>query len=224
MVLLLLIVPLYIFVAEVARGATTHIPELPIDRAIPLRASWSIVYGALYLYLILLPVFVVRGRRHVSRTFSAYLSVWLASYVVFLLYPTAAPRPELVEGSTFATTGLRFLYAADPPYNCFPSIHVAHSFVSALTCLVVHRRLGIVTLFAAATVAISTLFTRQHYVLDVIAGAALALVAFVVFLRNVETDVTTIDRESAPILAGLLFGVILVAVGAMWLAYQIAHS
>jgi hypothetical protein len=30
--------------------------------------------------------------------------------------------------------GLRFLYDADPPYHCFPSLHVARSFVSALTC------------------------------------------------------------------------------------------
>lgn len=38
--------------------------------------------------------------------------------------------------------GLRALYSPDPPYNCFTSLHVAHSFVSALTSYRVHRSLA----------------------------------------------------------------------------------
>ena len=45
MVLLVSLVPLYIFIADVARDGTPHVPELPLDRAFPLQPAWSMVYG-----------------------------------------------------------------------------------------------------------------------------------------------------------------------------------
>jgi hypothetical protein len=103
--------------------------------------------------------------------------VWSVAYACFLLYPTIAPRPDTVPGDGFAVWGLQFLYDADPPYNCFPSIHVAHWFVSALACHRVHRTLGFVAVSFASLVAIATLLTKQHYSADVIGGKFLAVVA-----------------------------------------------
>src|SRR5437763_3907408 len=182
MILLVLLVPCYIFIAEMMPERTLHSPELALDRAVPLQPIWALVYGSLYLFLILLPVFVVRQQEQIRRTVFAYLMVWITAYVCFLLYPTRATRPDQVLGDGFAFWGLRFLYSADPPYNCFPSLHVAHSCVSALACHRVHRGVGIAAAFAAALVGISTLFTKQHYVADVLAGMFLASTAFVVFL------------------------------------------
>ena len=126
----------------------------------------------------MLPVIVIQQRDLIDRTVCSYLAVWMISFGFFLLYPTIAPRPAEVPGDGFAAWGLRFLYDADPPYNCFPSLHVAHSFVSALTCYRVHRKLGITAVLCAALVAISTLFAKQHYILDVVAGILLALSVF----------------------------------------------
>src|SRR5207253_906556 len=120
---LVLLVPCYIFIAEVMPDRTLHVPELAWDRVVPLQPTWGLVYGVLYLFLILLPVFVVRQEEQIRRTVLAYLMVWIVAYVCFLVYPTAAPRPAKVIGEGFAVWGLRFLYSADPPYNCFPSIH-----------------------------------------------------------------------------------------------------
>ena len=133
MIALMALVPFYLFIAHGAARATVHRPELWLDRILPLQPGWVLVYGALYLFLIILPVFVVREDDHIRRTFLAYLAVWLTAYVCFWIYPTVAPRPETISGDDFASWGLRFLYDADPRYNCFPSLHVAHSFVSALT-------------------------------------------------------------------------------------------
>ena len=111
------------------RGRPQYVPELALDRIVPLKPGWALVCGSLYLFLILLPVFVVRQQEHIRRTVLAYLLVWIAAYICFLVYPTKAPRPVGVPGEGFMAWGLRFLYQADPPYNCFPSLHVAHSFV-----------------------------------------------------------------------------------------------
>lgn len=167
MVLLVAMIPFYILIPEFFPPRTRHVPDLALDRALPLIPSFAIVYGALYLFLILLPIFVVRQDELIQRTVYAYLLIWITAYIFFFaVYPTAAPRPAKVIGQGFAVWGLRALYSSDPPYNCFPSLHVAHSLVSALACGRVHRRLGIMATICATLVAVSTLFTKQHYVLD----------------------------------------------------------
>lgn len=220
MILLFALVPLYIFIPELFPPQTRHAPALPLDHALPLVPAWSLVYGALYGFLILLPIVVVRQEEQVRRTVFAYLLAWLTAYVFFIVYPTAAPRPDRVVGEGFAVWGLRALYSADPPYNCFPSLHVAHSFVSALSAGRVHRRLGAVALLCAAIVAASTLFTKQHYVADVLAGVLLALIAHAVFLRGTSIEHTPVlDRQAAPALALLTSGVVLFGLLSYWLVY-----
>ena len=219
MLLLIALVPFYIVLPDLCPADARVAPELPLARAVPLVPAWAVVYGALYGFLILLPIVVVRQEAHVRRTVHAYLTIWLTAYAVFILYPTVAPRPALVRGSGFAAWGLRVLYDADVPYNCFPSLHVAHSFVSAFTCGRVHRGVGRFAIACATLVAVSTLFTKQHYVVDVIAGVALALFAHVVFLRQ-RDDVPTADRHAAPALALCTAAAIAFGVLAYWLAYR----
>ena len=221
MVLLVCLVPFYLLIAGRARGGVAYAPALPLDRLLPLVPASALVYGALYAFLIALPVLVIQTRELVHRTVRAYLAVWIAAYVCFLLYPTVAPRPEQVIGGGYATWGLRFLYDADPPYNCFPSLHVAHSFVSALACHRVHRTLGRVATGCASLVAISTLLTKQHYVLDVIAGTLMAVAAYAVFIRPFRrTDVAEVERRVAPVLALCLGGIVALAVACSWVLYH----
>ena len=218
MVALMALVPLYLVIADVARSrAVWHTPYSPLDHFMPLRPTWSLVYGAFYLFLILLPIFVVHHQEHIRRTFLAYLTVWTSAYVCFVVYPTVAPRPEEVIGDGFGTWGLRFLYSADPPYNCFPSIHVGHSFVSALTCFRLHRRLGVVATICASLVALSTLYTKQHYVADVVAGIFLACAGYAMFLRNYPLHfVTQNEQRLAPLMAQVTAAIVSLGVAGAW--------
>ena len=222
MVLLVSLVPLYLVIADRAKAGPVYAPVMALDRLLPLAPMWALVYGALYAFLIVLPVFVVQQDELIRRTVWAYVAVWTVAYLGFLLYPTVAPRSDTVVGDGFAVWGLRFLYDADPPYNCFPSIHVAHSFVSALACYRVHRTLGVVALTCASLVAISTLLTKQHYVADLIAGILLALAAYGVFLRgHSRTHVSVLEHRLAPVLAFGVAGMVGVGLGGFWVAYKL---
>jgi membrane-associated phospholipid phosphatase len=223
MIVLVSLVPFYLFIGEMAREGTPHVPELALDQIVPLQPAWALVYGPLYLFLILLPVFVVRQPEQIRRTVFAYLTVWIVAYVCFLLYPTTASRPAKVIGEGFAVWGLRFLYSSDPPYNCFPSLHVAHSFVSALTCYRVNRRVGIAAALGAALVGVSTLYTKQHYVADVIAGIFLACMACVVFLRGYPREaIPELDRRLAPFLALIPVGIVGLMFACFWVVHRLA--
>jgi len=223
MIVLVSLVPLYILIAEAVPRRSLHVPEMGLDRIVPLQPAWALVYGSLYLFVILLPVFVIRQEEQIRRTVRAYLFIWITAYVCFLLYPTAAPRPASVAGEGFIVWGLRFLYSADPPYNCFPSLHVAHSFVSALACARVHRGVGIAAGCCASLIAVSTLFTKQHYILDVLAGILLAVVACALFLRRRSgEEIPELDRRVAPILAAGIIGILGIAVACFWVVYRLS--
>jgi membrane-associated phospholipid phosphatase len=224
MVILVLLVPFYLVIARLAGEGVTHAPAFAVDRLLPLVPAWALVYGALYAFLIVVPVFVVQQEELIQRTVWAYLMVWTVAYVAFLLYPTVAPRAAMVTvpGQGFPVWGLQTLYDADPPYNCFPSIHVAHSFVSALACSRVHRTLGGITIVVASLVALSTLFTKQHYVADLVAGILLALAAWGLFLRGYpRAGFQDLEHRVAPRLALCAAGIAALGVGIMWVAYRL---
>ncbi len=62
--------------------------------------------------------------------------------------------------------------------NTFPSGHVANSFAIGLVLLTVVPVAGVVFLWVAASVAVSTVVLQYHYALDVVLGVALAVLSF----------------------------------------------
>lgn len=214
--------PLYFVIGELTRDRPAYAPEVALDRALSLQPGWMFVYGSLYVFVVLLPLLVVRQQELFRRAMQAYLTVMIVSYVGFLLYPTVAPRPaDVVEGG-FAAWSLRLVYSLDPPHGCFPSLHVAYAFVSALTCYRVHRGVGAAAGLWAALIGVSTLFTKQHYVADVIAGTLAAYVAYVLFLRGYPREsVAERDRRRAPSRALVVVGIFGFMIAGFWVAYQV---
>jgi membrane-associated phospholipid phosphatase len=212
--------PVYFVVGELTRGRPTYMPFIALDHAVPLQPAWMLVYGSLSAFVMFLPLLVVRDRELGRRAMQAYLSVMIVGYAGFVLYPTTAPRPTYVGGGGFFAWSLRLAYSIDPPHGCFPSLHVAYSFVSALTCYRVHRGVGVAAAVWAALIGVSTLYTKQHYVVDVVAGAAVAFVAYAVFLRRYPRDrVSDADRRAAPLRAAGVVAIFGVIVACVWTLY-----
>lgn len=124
-------------------------------------------------------------------------------------------------GDGILAHSLRTVYDLDPPYNCFRSLHVAYSFLAALTSYRVHRGLGLAALLWAALIGISTLYTKQHYAVDVIAGVVMAYASYAVFLRGVPRRILSEeDQRLAPMRALAVPGIYAVAVACFCLAYE----
>lgn len=220
--LFMFLLPMYFVIGQATAGRHHYEPYLAIDRAMPVQPSWIFVYASLYVCAFLLPLMVVRGRALVRQSFKAYLFVMLISYVGFLLYPTVAPRVDLTPVRGFADWLLQVFYDIDQPYGCFPSLHVAYSFVAAFACWHMDRSVGVAAGVWAALIAVSTVYTKQHYVIDAAAGALLAAVAGALFLwKTLPDDGSAEDRLLAPGRALFAVAAYLAAIGVFWLGYQL---
>jgi membrane-associated phospholipid phosphatase len=147
------------------------------ELAIPLWPSTIIVYDSLYLLFLLAP-FVLRTKESFRRLVFAAAATILAAGACFLLLPAELGFAPAVVAGPFATI-FRVSDAINLDYNLVPSLHVA----LAVLCLQAFWpagswpvRLGLA--LWGAGLATSTLLTHQHHVLDVAAGAALAVVVF----------------------------------------------
>ena len=218
----MVLLPMYFVIGQATAGWPHYRPYVALDRAMPLWPAWIFVYASLYVCAFLLPLTVVRGRTLIRQSLKAYLFVMLVSYAGFLAYPTVAPRSETIAVRDFSDWLLQVFYDLDQPYGCFPSLHVAYSFVGAFACLRMDRGIGITAGVWAVLIAVSTVYTKQHYAIDAVAGAAIALAGATVFLRrSFDEDGAAEDRLLAPGRSLFAVAAYLAAVGVFWIAYQL---
>ena len=160
-----------------------------LDNAIPFAPAWAIFYLYLFypLAAITMAYFVfVEYRRGYALAFSLVL-INLVADIVYAVFPVTTDiyRAELLAhpmtGNPFATA-MYAHFAGDPSFNCFPSLHAA----VAVICFYAWYRyarvrrgwlttaIAVFMLVVAVGVVLSTLFVKQHYIADELAGIALA--------------------------------------------------
>lgn len=153
-------------------------PLMAIDRWVGFHAGALPLYLSLWVYVSLPPGLIADRRELISYGVAAY-GLAAAGLAIFLLWPTAVPPVEAAwpDHSAFA-----LLKTTDAAGNACPSLHVAFAVFTAfeLNCLL--RQMAVPLLARSlnwvwcAGILYSTLATRQHVALDLIAGAVLGVV------------------------------------------------
>lgn len=182
--LLLLTIPLlnivYPLLNHPGRGVTYLTTAL--DHRIPFLKIFVLPYIAWYAFIIFVLVLLcAKDRMTYFRTLGSFHIGLIVCYIIFYFYQTAAPRPELT-GDDWLTALVRFIYWSDQPFNCLPSIHVLTSYLVMRGLLASSIRgfgLRLFTIVTAVLIILSTLFIKQHVILDVFAGILLGELAFV---------------------------------------------
>jgi membrane-associated phospholipid phosphatase len=218
----MLLLPMYFVIGTLTAAQPHYQPFVGLDHAMPLWPEWILVYASLYVSAFILPLIVVRGRSLFQQTLKAYLFVMMVSYAGFVLYPTIAPRNDDVYVHDFASWTLQLFYDIDQPFGCFPSLHVAYSFVATLACFRTNRAVGIAAGVWSTLIAVSTVYTKQHFVVDAIAGTAIGLASYPLFLRERPGQtILAVDRDGAPRRVLYAAAVYAVMVVAGWAAYRL---
>ena len=153
-----------------------------VDERIPFRPRWAWIYSFLYYPAIIYLNWTVTSPRHFNHLAMSFFVLLVGQMAFFIFFPVETPVHwrELNAGRTLSEKFLLFVRKFDAPSNCFPSMHVS---VAMLTALHAQSQLGPTVFLFPALIALSCIFTKQHYLLDLPAGAALGWGAYQVFLR-----------------------------------------
>jgi membrane-associated phospholipid phosphatase len=116
-----------------------------------------------------------------DRAFRSFIAAALFTVgignLTFIVFPTYVDLP-LITGNDIFSEMLRTIQVAGGTHAALPS---AHNFITMLlSAFAIHLypRQRWLWIGIVVTVALSTLFTGQHYILDVVAGLALGWLGF----------------------------------------------
>ena len=160
----------YISINLFSVGRRAYRLYLPGEAEIPFLPTFEYLYVLTFFVPVLLIITVgtYERFRHLMRALGIALAV---AFSTFLLFPVYFERPPLTVSSLH--TWLLSMQYIDKPYNDFPSLHVTLSWL-AVHASQVSRGSRIALVLVATGISISTVFVKQHYVVDVVFGYALA--------------------------------------------------
>ncbi len=177
-----LIIGVYQFYFWCQRNYLTQPRELklPVDDWIPYQPGWVWIYSFLYYPVILYLNWTVESARDFTYMASSYLLLLLFQMAFFLFFPVTTPQSWRKNNGkkTYSERFLAFVQSFDGESNSFPSMHTS---VAMLTALHLYPSVGGWAFLFPFLIGLSCLFTKQHYLIDVPAGALLGWLTFYVF-------------------------------------------
>ena len=153
-------------------------PKLPID-VIPVYPIWVVPYYLCYplwLFGIIWALLKLKDRDFSAFIAAAVFTVGIGN-LTFIFFPTYVDLPVITGNDIFSEL-LRTIQIAGGTHAALPSAHNFITMLLAASAMHLYPRQRWLWIGIVVTVALSTLFTGQHYILDVVAGLALGWLGF----------------------------------------------
>lgn len=157
-----------------------HLPSFTFDfeRAIPFVPLSIIPYMASGVFFCLV-FFLSKNKYQLKILTWRMLFVTITAGIIFVIFPLqfSLTKPEV--SNSVLKLPFSFLEVFDSPFNQSPSLHITFAFVfwSVFKDLLKWRLFLMIWLILLG---ISTLTTYQHHVIDILTGAILAHVSFII--------------------------------------------
>jgi membrane-associated phospholipid phosphatase len=176
-VILLMVSLGYLPLNRLMTGGTTV--EIWLDRLVPFWPAWIIPYLLAIVWWIVAGIWAFWSMR--DTLYLAFASSWilacLIGFCIFIFYPTYMIRPSF-SGDGWAEAIVRYVYEHDRTYNAFPSMHLWITVTITLYWSYWKPKWRVWMWGATIVVALSTVLSGQHWVMDVVGGTFLALACY----------------------------------------------
>ena len=152
----------------------------------------QIVYVTYYFLPVILGAVLWRKRWFERYKFWVFIVAlgFYVSYLGYILVPATGPRflPAIKDAQTFPLTGVWLFtslretldHAEGITRDCFPSGHTELTLLVLYYARRFHRRTFWLLLPVGSALIFSTVYLRYHYIIDVIAGAATAVIVILI--------------------------------------------
>ena len=175
----------YFYLLKAPAYPTTVMPITLLDRLIGFQPLTLPMYLSLWVYVSLPPA-LLATRRELYDYGLTMTGMCLAGLIVFYFWPTVVPAAN-IDWAQYPD--VEFLKSMDASGNACPSLHVATAIFSGIWLHHLLRRFGaplwmlIFNWTWCTGIIYSTLATRQHVAVDVLAGLMLGVLAATLSLR-----------------------------------------
>jgi len=155
--------------------------KTPIDDYIPFLPFFVVFYFIVHnilLYGTMAFSFIRENKRFYTFFYSMILAN-LVAYSIYYFFQSTIIRPPIIGHSIFSL-GVAKIYSTDLLYNAFPSGHAYYSTIVLMHWLKsnVKKSIKIIISVLISLVLMSTLFIKQHFILDIIAGVSLGIFSY----------------------------------------------
>lgn len=191
---------LFYFILE-SSDAQIHVLQCRLDNMIPFCEYFIIPYVLWYAFVALTVYYFAVVNERKKEYYQLMISLCLGMFifgVVSLVYPNGHTlRPVLGDGGIFIEA-TKLLYTIDTSTNILPSLHVYEAVACCMAILKnrecrMKKWLPQITGILTILIVLSTMFLKQHTVIDVIAALILNFVCYLLVYRWAEKH---IDRVS----------------------------
>lgn len=168
---------------KIRTGSGLYILHTSIDDKIPFCEWFVVPYFSWFLYVGIVLFYATWTKQGEDSFKNAVISM-VAGTGIFLIvsfvFPNAQDlRPDTFSRNNIFISAVQWLYTIDTPTNVLPSLHVYVSMM--MHNIVVHdkylkesKKLCIASFVWASLIIMSTMFLKQHSVIDVVVAAVLA--------------------------------------------------
>lgn len=158
---------------------------IPFDDVIPFIEYFIIPYMLWFAYVAIgIFYFFIHSKEEFYKM-TAFLFIGMTiCLIIFTVWPSGQNlRPTFIGRNNVFTNMMRFIYSTDTSTNVFPSIHVYNSIGVHLAfhnneALRKNKAVMIASFILMVSICLSTVFLKQHSVLDGLGGIALSLVMY----------------------------------------------
>ena len=167
-----------------------HVIDTVFDDHIPFCEYFIVPYLLWFPYQIITVLYFIFRNKN-KKEYYQLISNMMMGMTVFLIVSYVYPnilhlRPTEFPRENVFTDMVKWLYRTDTPTNVLPSIHVFNSLavhMSLTNCesLRGNKKVKYSSLILTMLIIMSTMFLKQHSVIDVCCGATLALFGYLFF-------------------------------------------
>lgn len=171
-----------------------HVMYTPLDDMIPFCEWFVIPYVFWFLFLIGIHLWTARYNAPAFKRLMAFVALsHTCSLLIFFLFPTCQQlRPLVFPRQNLLTEVVDFFYRIDTSTNVCPSLHVVGSmavwYAARDTALYARRPWRVFFNVTTLLICLSTVFLKQHSVLDVAAGLVLSALVYRLVYRPERED------------------------------------
>jgi len=156
--------------------ARFHVMHCPLDDLIPFCEWFLLPYLFWFVYLVGIHIYTFFCDRSAFQNLMRFIILsYTVGLLIFLLYPNCQlMRPAVFPRDNLLTQFMSVFYRFDTHTNVFPSLHVVGSmavwYAARDSRLFEHRAWRIFFHLSTLLISISTVFLKQHSVLDLAGG------------------------------------------------------